>query len=134
LVDKSVLARVGQAPVAEALLPRIQSGLVGVSIVTELEVGYSARSVGDYAVTRQDLLDYLLPVPLPVRAESRAREVQAELVRRGEHRSAGVADLLLAATAEIEQITMLHYDADFDVIASVTGQPTEWLVPRGTVD
>lgn len=58
---------------------------------------------------------------------------QASLVERGQHRSAGVADLLVAAIAELEGLTVLHYDADFDVIAEVTGQPTEWVVPRGTV-
>ncbi len=44
-----------------------------------------------------------------------------------------VADLLLAATGEFEGLTVLHYDTDLDVIAEVTGQPTEWVVPRGTV-
>jgi predicted nucleic acid-binding protein len=59
--------------------------------------------------------------------------VQARLVERGEHRSAGVADLLLAAMAEIEGLTILHYDADFETVARVTGQSTEWVVPRGSV-
>jgi predicted nucleic acid-binding protein len=59
--------------------------------------------------------------------------VQAALVQRGQHRSAGVADLLIAATAEIEGLTVLHYDADFDLIAEITGQPCEWVVPKGTV-
>jgi predicted nucleic acid-binding protein len=133
LIDKSALARVDHVEVADIVLPRLQAGLIGVSIVTELEVGFSARSVADYRTTRADLLDHLIPVLLPARAEQRAREVQAELVRKGQHRSAGVADLLLAATAEIESLTLLHYDADFDVIAAVSGQPTEWVVPRGSV-
>ena len=54
-------------------------------------------------------------------------------VERGRHRSVGVADLLLAATAAIERLTVLHYDADFDLIAEITGQPTEWVVPRGSI-
>jgi len=58
-------------------------------------MGFSARSTADYRETRQTLVDRLLQVPLPFRAEQRAREVQAALVERGEHRSAGVADLLL---------------------------------------
>jgi predicted nucleic acid-binding protein len=59
--------------------------------------------------------------------------VQGDLVARGRHRSAGAADLLVAATAELAGLTVLHYDADFDVIADVTGQATEWVVSRGTV-
>ena len=69
---------------------------------------------------------------MPPRAEGRAREVQAELVDRGQHRSAGLADLLIAATAEMGA-HVLHYDADFDLIAEITGQPCEWIVPRGTI-
>jgi hypothetical protein len=134
LVDSSALARVGTPEVGAVLLPAMEAGLVAVSIVTELEAGFSARSTPDYHYARRVLLDRLLPVALPLRAESRAREVQAALVERGQHRSAGVADLLLAATAEIEALTVWHYDADFDVIAEVTGQPMEWVVPKGSVD
>lgn len=133
LIDKSVLARIGEDSVAEVVLPRVQSGLIGASVVTELEVGFSARSIHDYRTTREALLDHLLPIPLPASAEQRARDVQAELVKRGEHRSAGVADLLLAAIAEIEGLTVLHYDADFETVAAVTSQPAEWVVPRGSV-
>lgn len=134
LIDKSALARVHQPPVARVVLPQLVSGLVAVGIATELEMGFSARSVSDYATSRETVLDHLLAVSLSPRAESRAREVQAELVARGRHRSAGVADLLVAATAEVEGLTVWHYDADFDQIAEVTGQPMEWIVPRGSVD
>ncbi len=134
LIDTSALWRVGGPPVEAVVLPAVRAGLVGLSIATELEFGFSARSTADYLELRETLIDQLLPVPIPFRAEQRAREVQAALVERGQHRSAGVADLLIAATAEIEGLTVWHYDADFDVIAAVTGQPTEWVVPRGTVD
>jgi predicted nucleic acid-binding protein len=114
-------------------VPRIDAGLIGVSIVTELELGYSARSRADYRDTRETIVNRLIPVSIPYRAEDRAREVQAALVQRGRQRSAGVADLLVAATAEMEGLTLLHYDADFDLIAEVTGQPCEWVVPRSTI-
>jgi predicted nucleic acid-binding protein len=134
LVDKSVLARVDVAAVADAVLPRVQAGQVGVALVTELEVGYSARSRPDYDATRQDLLDLLIPVTMPVRAEERARELQRDLVSRGRHRGVSVPDLVLAAIADIEELTILHYDADFELISDVTGQPSEWVVPRGSID
>lgn len=134
LVDKSVLARVDVPAVADAVLPRMQLGKVGVALVTELEVGYSARSGADYDITRQELLDLLIPVAMPVRAEERARELQRDLVLRGQHRGVSVADLVLAAIADIEELTILHYDADFDLISHVTGQPTEWVVERGSIN
>ncbi|MEX0658573.1 MAG: PIN domain nuclease [Egibacteraceae bacterium] len=134
LIDKSALWRLGKPEVADVVEPAIIAGLVGVSVVTELEVGFSARSTADYRLMRATVMDRLIPVAFPYRAESRAREVQAALVERGEHRSAGVADVLLAATAELEGLTVWHYDSDFDLIAVVTGQEMEWVVPRGTVD
>jgi predicted nucleic acid-binding protein len=134
LVDKSVLARVDVPAVAGAVLPRVRAGQVGVALVTELEVGYSARSGADYDATRQELLDLLIPVPMPVRAEERAREFQRDLVLRGQHRGVSIPDLVLAAIADIEELTILHYDADFDLISEVTSQPTEWVVERGSIN
>jgi len=129
-----VLARVDMPMVADAVLPRFQAGEVGIALVTELEVGYSSKSVRDYDTTRHDLLDLLIPVAMPLRAEERARTLQRELVTRGQHRGVSVPDLVLAAIADIEELTILHYDADFDLISQVTGQATEWVVPRGTID
>lgn len=134
LIDKSVLVRLDRDQVADVSLPRIRAGEVGVALVTELEVGYSARSAPDYESTREDVLDHLIPVTMPVRAEQRARDLQAELVRRGRHRGVSIPDLILAAIADIEQLTILHYDRDFDLVAEVTGQAAEWVVARGTVD
>lgn len=133
LVDKSALWRAKHPEVNAALTWRVARGLIGVSIATELEVGFSAQSLDGYRTMRRALVDQLLPIPMSYRTESRAREVQAELVERGQHRSAGVADLLIAATAEIEGLAVLHYDADFDLIAEVTGQRCEWVVPKGTI-
>jgi len=133
LVDNSALARLDVPTAAAHWHSLVQAGLVGVSVVTELEVGFSARSSADYRTTRSRIVERLLAVPLPFRAEARAREVQRLLVERGQHRAVGVADLLIAATAEIEGLIVLHYDADFDLVADVTGQPTEWVVPHGSI-
>jgi predicted nucleic acid-binding protein len=133
LIDKSVLARLGKPEVRQVMLPRLQAGRVAVSIVTELEVGFSARSASDYKTMRRTMLDYLVPVFVTPRAEQRAREVQSELIRRGRHRVVSIPDLLVAAVAEIERLTVLHYDADFELVASITGQPVEWLLPQGSI-
>jgi len=134
LVDTSVLTRLDVQEVENGFVWMTRAGKLGVSILSELEIGYSARSAEDYRASRSRIIDHLLPVGLPARAEPRAREVQAALVERGQHRAVSVPDLLIAATAEIERLTVLHYDADFDLIGSVTGQPTEWVVPRGSID
>jgi predicted nucleic acid-binding protein len=65
-------------------------------------------------------------VPVSDRAFARAREVQGELTTRGQHRSAGPVDLVLAATAELHGLALLHHDRDFDIIGRVTGQALRW--------
>ncbi|MGL5810773.1 MAG: PIN domain nuclease [Nocardioides sp.] len=133
LIDKSALWRLPYREVAEALQPRVTAGLVGISILTELKIGFSAQSTLDYRRTRRDYVERLIPIMIPARAEARAREVQSRLVDRGQHRAVGVPDLLIAATAELEGLAVLHYDADFDLIAEITGQECEWIVPRGSL-
>ena len=56
------------------------------------------------------------------------------MAARGHHRGAGVIDLLTAAVAEHHGVVVLHYDADFEHIASSTGQQRGWIVPRGSID
>jgi hypothetical protein len=63
----------------------------------------------------------------------RAVEVQRALAARGEHRGASIPDSLIAACAEAQGVAVLHYETDYDLIASVTGQPTQWVVCRAEV-
>jgi predicted nucleic acid-binding protein len=72
----------------------------------------------------------LLPIEQPV---DRAVEVQAALARRGEHRGASLPGLIIAAAAERAGVTVLHDGADYGLIASVTGPPVDWVVPRGSL-
>ena len=128
LIDKSALVRLARSPDAEEWANRIERGLVRICTVTRLEVGFSARSVGDLrlAYDRPPLarmpVEYLTPA-----IEDRAVEVQVALAERGQHRAASIPDLLIAATAELAQLTVLHHDKDFDLIADITSQPVERL-------
>jgi predicted nucleic acid-binding protein len=63
----------------------------------------------------------------------RAVSVHKELGKRGQHRNFRLPDLIIAATAELNGATILHYDADYDRIAAITDQPSEWVVPRGSI-
>ena len=128
MIDKSALVRLAQSPDAEGWATRIERGLVRICTVTRLEVGFSARSVEDLGAgySRPPLaripVEYLTPA-----IEDRAVEVQMALAERGQHRAASIPDLLIAATAELAQLTVLHHDKDFELIADVTGQPVERL-------
>jgi predicted nucleic acid-binding protein len=128
LVDKSALVRLGASPDATEWASRIERGLVRITTVTRLEVGYSARTGADLrAGLRQPPVSAMPVEYLTPAIEDRAVEVLTLLADRGQHRAPSVPDLIIAATAELAGLTVLHCDKDFDLIASVTGQPAEWL-------
>ncbi|CAN5849368.1 PIN domain nuclease [soil metagenome] len=128
LIDKSALVRLDASPDATAWAERIQRGLVRVTTVTRLEVGYSARSAADLRTGAQRPPLSAMPVEyLTPTIEDRAITVQALLADRGQHRAPSMPDLLLAATGELADLTLLHVDKDFELIAEVTGQRVERL-------
>ncbi len=128
LIDKSALVRLGQSGEAEEWASRIRRGLVRISTVTRLEVGYSARSGSQArAAVREPPLAAMPVEYLTPGIEDRAVEVQLLLADQGRHRAPSIPDLIIAATAELSGLTVLHLDKDFDLIADVTGQPVERL-------
>ena len=132
LIDKSALVRIPDSTDVDEWNNRIERGLVHITNVTRLEIGYSARSG---AGARRDFrqspvaampVEYLTPA-----IEDRALEVQLLLADIGKHRAPSIPDLLIAATAELVGLIVLHVDKDFDVISELTGQPTHRLtVPQ----
>ncbi|MEU8525074.1 MULTISPECIES: PIN domain nuclease [Streptomyces] len=133
LADKSALARWNQTAVAAVLDDLDERGLLAICAPVEWEMVYSARNKAESERIRLLLYGFdLLPVPDEV--WDRTLEVQREALSRGVHRSLSMADLLIAATAERHGATVLHYDDDYDAIASITGQATRWVVGPGTAD
>lgn len=130
LIDKSAYARMQRGEVANIGVwnERIERGLVRLSTITRLELGYSARTgeSGRAAFGLPPLS--MMPVEhLTPAMEDRAFEVQMLLADRGQHRAPSIPDLLIAATAEKAGLTVLALDKDFALIAEVTGQPVETL-------
>lgn len=133
LVDKSAYARIPRDAVAARLETLIEAGEVAYCGVVLVEILFSARSAGDLGDTRTELARSLTWVETTDADFVRAADVMAGMAAAGRHRSASLPDLLLAATAERAGLIVLHYDQDYDAIASFTGQATEWVVPRGSV-
>lgn len=133
LVDNSVFQRLPHQPqVADALRSLAASGLFATCLPITLGAGHSAtngvdpaRVVGLMAARRR------LPVSDPV--ERCAIDLQSALWRRGLVRAAGIVDLVIAAAAIVHDATVLHYDADFDHIASISGLAHRWVVPCGSL-
>jgi predicted nucleic acid-binding protein len=133
LADTSALARLRHPAVAAILAPLIEAGLVATCGVVEFEIGWATRTPAEFDQVRADR--HLGYEWLATHDEHwhRALDVQAELWHAGQIRAVGFPDLLIAAVAEREHVTVLHYDSDYDLITKVTGQPAQWIVPRGTV-
>jgi predicted nucleic acid-binding protein len=128
LIDKSALVRLSANSDASDWAARIERGLVRITTFTRLEVGYSARSGPDLrAGLRQPPLSAMPMEYLTPAIEDRAVEVLTLLADRRQHRAPSIPDLIIAATAELAGLTVLHLDKDFEVIADLTGQPVERL-------
>ncbi len=132
LGDTSVLARIGQSEVAVRLVPLLESGLVARCTPTDLEAGFSSTSSTSHVAMRRRRAAWPF-APLDQDVLDRAVDVQDTLARRSQHRGVKIADLMIAAAAEAARLVILHYDRDFDLISGVTGQPTEWILPAGSL-
>lgn len=132
LLDTSVLTRLRHAAVREAIEPLAEEGELARAGISDLEIGYSARSAEEWD-RLSEALDAFELLETNEDHLRRAKQVQRLLAARHQ-RGRKVPDLLIAAAAESRGLAILHYDADFDRIAAVTGQECEWVVPAGSVD
>jgi predicted nucleic acid-binding protein len=133
LPDKSVWARLRHPAVEAVVAPLVDRGLIGTCAIIDLEILYSARTGKEHERFRaqRDAFEYF---PMTDEIAQRAIEVQGLLAQRAQHRSVSIPDLLISATAERHALTVLHYDGAYDRVAEITGQATQWVVPRGTAD
>ncbi|MEX1008875.1 MAG: PIN domain nuclease [Acidimicrobiia bacterium] len=133
VADTSVLTRVQRPEVDTQVAPAIVGGLIHTCAIVRLEVMRGLQSRARWRIA----LDNLRELPeIPITAETwmRAEEVQGLLVSRSHHTAVKIADLVIAAVAEIAGLPVIHYDRDFDLIAEVTGQDARWVVPKGSID
>jgi predicted nucleic acid-binding protein len=133
LADMSVWARHGK-PGLEWFGIALEDGKVAVCDMVVMELLWSARDGDDFRATETALL--ACPwFPIEPRDWDEARRIFRELAVRGplHHRQVKIPDLLIAAVAARNAVTVVHYDGDYDIIAGVTGQPTRWAAPRGSL-
>ena len=133
LVDTSVFARLSKPAVAAAVSPLVFDGDLAVCGPVVFELGFSARNGADHEalLSRMDAFE---SVPVTDGDHQRSIDIQGRLAERGGHRAVSLVDALVAAVAETRDLTVLHYDADFEAISRITGQTHRWVVERGTAD
>jgi predicted nucleic acid-binding protein len=132
LLDTSVLTRLREPAVRKAIEPMAQRGELARAGISDLEIGFSARNGAEWE-RLADAVKVFELVETAAEHVRRARQTQYLLASRHQ-RGRKVPDLLVAAAAETHSLTVLHYDADFDLIATVTGQSCQWVVPAGSID
>jgi predicted nucleic acid-binding protein len=132
LLDTSVLTRLHAPTVRDAIEPRVQLGQLARAGISDLEIGFSARNADEWD-RLADAVEAFELVETSAAHVRRAKQVQRLLASKHQ-RGRKLPDLLVAAAAEAGGLTVLHYDADFDLIAAATGQSCEWVVPAGSVD
>lgn len=133
LIDTSAHARGSYPAVRDTLAGLVTDGVAATCVTVDLEAGYSGRDLTDVRAIAERRRNLYVVLPINETIADRAREVQIRLAIRGHHRSAGVIDLLTAAVAEQHGAVLLHYAADFEHIATTTGQPQVWVAPRGSL-
>ncbi|HEX9542840.1 MAG TPA: PIN domain-containing protein [Streptosporangiaceae bacterium] len=131
LIDTSAQARIRHSAVRKVIAGLIVDGAAATCVTVDLEAGYSGRDLADVRLIAERRRNLYVVLPITAVIAGRARDVQIRMAARGHHRAAGVIDLLTAAVAEHHGAVVLHYDADFEHIAAVTGQPHTWVAPRG---
>lgn len=134
LIDTSVTARLRHDSVRAVLTGLVADRAAATCVTVDLEAGYSGRNLADVQNIAQRRRALYVNLPINEAIADRAREVQQLMARQGLHRAAGIVDLLTAAVAEYHGAVLVHYDADFEHIATVTRQPHVWVVPAGSVD
>ena len=130
LLDTSVVKRLQYLEVRSVIEPLAAAGELGRPSICDLEVGYSARNAQEWDQL-VGALDVFQAVDTTAAHLRRALQVQRLLAARSQ-RGRKIPDLLVAPAAEELGAIVLHYDADFDLIGSVTGQRCQWVVPPGS--
>lgn len=132
LVDTSVLGRAHQPRIGDRLEELAHNGAMWTCRMIDLEVVFGSRARDVTTVIEERATLPVAPIDQPVM--DRAITVAGLLAQSGRHRGAKPVDLVIAAAAEAAGLTVLHYDSDYDRIATVTHQPVEWAAPPGSLD
>lgn len=133
LIDTSAVARMANPDVAERLAPLIKGGVVATTAALDGEALYSARGADEYEELWNDRRLAYEYLPTNDEHWQAALNAQRELARTGRHRAVGVHDLLTAVLAAAHNLTVVHYDSDFETAATVLAFEHRWVLPRGTL-
>ena len=133
LADTSVYVLQGRHPqVQRRFETLLVEGRLAVCQMTALEYLNNAPDPKGYEILHAALRGQRW-LDVTADAMDRAMQVHRQMAKNSQHRHFRLPDLVIAATAELHRATVLHYDADYDRIAAITGQAVEWVAPQGSL-
>jgi predicted nucleic acid-binding protein len=133
LADTSVYVLQGRNPqVKKRFETLLAEGRLAACQMTALEYLNNAPDPKSYEILWHALNGHRW-IDVTTQVMDRALAVHRQLAAMSQHRHFRLPDLIIAAAAELHSATVLHYDADYDRISAITGQPTEWVAPPGSV-
>ena len=132
-LDTSATARMTNPAVAGVLAPLIEGGVVGTCASLDAEALFSARNLREYEQIRDNRRLAYEYLPTDDRHWHDAFDVQCNLARSGRHRGVGIGDVLTAVLAAEHNLTIVHYDADFETVGEILDFPHRWVAPRGSL-
>jgi predicted nucleic acid-binding protein len=133
LIDTSAAARMPHREVAARLAPLIEAGFVATTAQLDAEALYSARNTADYEQIWSDRRLAYEYLPTNDEHWQAALDAHRRLANTGRHRAVGVADLLIATLASAHDVTLIHYDGDFEIAAEVIPFRHQWVLGRGAI-
>jgi predicted nucleic acid-binding protein len=133
LIDTSAAARMAHPEVAARLAPLIEAGLVATTAQLDAEALCSARDPADYEQLWSDRRLAYEYLPTNDEHWQTALGAQRQLASTGRHRAVGMTDLLIATLADAHGVTLIHYDADFEIAAEILPFRHQWVLERGTI-
>lgn len=133
LIDTSAAARMRHSIVASRLGPLIEAGVVATTAQLDSEALSSARSPAEYAQQWSDRRLAYEYLPTDDEHWQLALDAQRDLAQQGRHRAVGMSDLLVCVLAQSHRLTVIHYDADFEIAAEVLAVEQRWVAPRGSL-
>jgi predicted nucleic acid-binding protein len=133
LIDTSAAARMTHPEVAARLAPLIEAGWVATTAQLDAEALYSVRDPADYEQLWSDRRLAYEYLPTNDEHWQTALGAQRQLAGTGRHRAVGMTDLLIATLADAHDVTLIHYDADFEIAAEILPFRHQWVLERGTI-
>jgi predicted nucleic acid-binding protein len=133
LLDTSAIAVSDRPQVARRLSAMLRSGVLYTCPVLDIEALAVARSPQAYRKMATDRSEAYRTVPIGANVAERAVSLQARLSSRAHYDAVSARDLLVAASAIENGLTVLHYRRVFELLGELCELEQRTIAPLGSL-